>query len=41
MRTLAEEIGKRLDTPALALSIHRTRIGKYYPPFRVWLKQYR
>lgn len=29
MRSLAEEIGKQLDHPALAYSIHRTEIGKY------------
>lgn len=28
MRTLAEEIGKKLDTPALAYSIKRTKIGE-------------
>lgn len=34
MRTLAEIIGKKLGTTGLALSIHRTTIGKYRPlPF--------
>lgn len=30
MRSLAEEIGRNLDCPALAYSIHRTEIGKYH-----------
>ena len=31
MRTLAERIGKELGTSALALSIHRTKIGRFGP----------
>ena len=31
MRSLAEEIGKKLGTCGLAYSIHRTKIGKYLP----------
>ena len=31
MRSLAEEIGRRLNTKALALSIHRDQIGRYQP----------
>jgi tRNA pseudouridine55 synthase len=38
MRSLAGRIGKALGTKALALSIHRTKIGKYWNGF--WLKQY-
>jgi tRNA pseudouridine55 synthase len=42
MRSLAERIGSELQTPALALSIKRTRIGKYRKvgPFRFWAKTY-
>lgn len=44
MRSLAEAIGSKLDTPALALSIHRTKIGKYLPiiPHHVgiWTKSF-
>lgn len=39
MRTLAERIGKSLDTRAFALSIHRIRIGRYLPA-GVWLTTY-
>ncbi len=31
MRTLAEVIGKKLGTEGLAYSIHRTKIGRFYP----------
>lgn len=44
MRSLAEEIARRLGTIGLAYSIHRTRIGRYHPlPFRLgfWSKTYR
>ena len=44
MRSLAEEIGRRMHTSALAYSIHRTKIGRYVPlPFGLgfWLKKYR
>lgn len=34
MRTLAPRLGAALDTKALALSIHRTKIGKYVPVTR-------
>jgi len=38
MRTLAPRIGEALQTSALALSIHRTRIGKWWGGF--WVRQY-
>ncbi len=43
MRTLADRIGTRLGTRALALSIRRTRIGRYLPlgTLGMWLRQYR
>jgi tRNA pseudouridine(55) synthase len=43
MRTLASVIGERLGTKALAYSIHRSRIGKYFDIrglFGFWLKTY-
>jgi tRNA pseudouridine(55) synthase len=42
MRSLAPRIGSALGTQALALSIHRTKIGKYVPlgRFGFWLRQY-
>jgi tRNA pseudouridine55 synthase len=43
MRTLAPRIGASLGTSALALSIHRTKIGRYLPlPFGlgIWLSMY-
>ncbi|MEX0995642.1 MAG: hypothetical protein WDZ45_01180, partial [Flavobacteriaceae bacterium] len=43
MRSLAEYIGKLLDTRALALAIHRTKIGRYQKlPFNTgfWTKSY-
>lgn len=42
MRTLAERIGTALDTRAMALSIRRTRIGKYAKlgPFGFWYRAY-
>ncbi len=43
MRSLAEHIAKKLDTCALAYSIHRTKIGKYFPittKFGVWYRKY-
>lgn len=43
MRSLCEHIGKTLGTYGLALSIHRTRIGKYMPLTRHigwWYKKY-
>jgi len=42
MRTLANEIGKKLGTGALALEINRTKVGKYKQlgPFGFWLKKY-
>lgn len=36
MRSLAEEIGRRLGTKALALSIHRDTIGRYDRTSRSW-----
>ncbi len=43
MRTLAERIGKELGTTGFALSITRTKIGRYlkFGPWGVWCKQYR
>lgn len=38
MRSLAGRIGEALGTNALALSIHRTKIGKRFGPF--WLREY-
>lgn len=38
MRSLAGRIGEALSTNALALSIHRTKIGKYWNG--LWLKRY-
>ncbi len=38
MRSLAPRIGEALGTNALALSIHRTKIGKWWKGF--WLQQY-
>jgi tRNA pseudouridine(55) synthase len=42
MRTLAQEIGKALGKQALALTIKRTRIGRYLAlgPLGFWMKQY-
>lgn len=39
MRALAPRIGAALGTRALALSIHRTTIGKYW--WGLWVKRYR
>lgn len=39
MRSLAGRIGEKLFTKALALSIHRTKIGTYWGG--IWWKQYR
>ncbi len=43
MRTLANRIACVLDTKGMALSIHRTRIGKYQTlgPLGFWRKRYR
>jgi tRNA pseudouridine(55) synthase len=40
MRSLAGRIGASLGTNGLALSIHRTTIGRYFPPLRLWLKRF-
>ena len=44
MRSLTEEVGKRLGARALAYSIHRTRIGRYIPiipnMFGLWARSY-
>ncbi len=43
MRSLAEEIGKKLDTCGLAYSIHRTKIGKYVAlskKYGFWIQQF-
>lgn len=37
MRTLAGRIGMELGSSGIALSIHRTRIGRYLPYLRAWL----
>lgn len=36
MRSLAERVGRSLGTGAIALTIHRTKIGKYWKGFGVW-----
>jgi tRNA pseudouridine55 synthase len=43
MRTLAERIGREVGTTAFALSIRRTRIGKYVAlgPLGFWSREYR
>lgn len=41
MRTLAERIGTTLGTRAFALSIRRTRIGRYVRFLRFWRKNFR
>lgn len=44
MRSLALEISKRLDTPALAFSIKRSKIGKFFKlkrGFGFWLKVFK
>lgn len=44
MRSLAERVGERLGTSALAYSIRRTRIGRYRPlPFGtgIWVQEFR
>jgi len=44
MRSLAERLGEALGTGGLALSIHRTHIGRYVPlpfGFGFWRKMYR
>jgi tRNA pseudouridine(55) synthase len=38
MRSLAEEIGRRLNTTALAFGIHRTKIGQYDTTTKNWDK---
>lgn len=41
MRSFAERVGEALGTRAVALSIHRTRIGKFVPFVGgFWLKEY-
>lgn len=42
MRTLANEIGEKLGTGALALEIKRTKVGKFlqFGPLKFWYKQY-
>ena len=43
MRTFAERIGNSLGTTALALSINRTKIGRYIPvstDFGLWIKTF-
>lgn len=42
IRTLAEHVGKKLGTSSLAFSIHRTKIGTYFPILGsgIWLKSF-
>ncbi len=43
MRSLSEDIARKLGTTGIALSIHRTKIGKYFKvsdKIGFWLKQY-
>lgn len=40
MRSLSGRIGENLGTDGLALSIHRTTIGRYFPLLRLWLKRF-
>jgi tRNA pseudouridine(55) synthase len=42
MRTLAERLGKELGTAGFALTIHRSKIGRYRKigPFGFWTKRY-
>lgn len=40
MRSLAEEIAKRLDSTGLAFYIHRTEIGQYDPINKIWSKTF-
>ena len=42
MRTLANEIGKKLGVGALALEINRTKVGTYkkFGPWSFWTKEY-
>ena len=42
MRTLADQVGQKLGTGALALEINRTKIGKFihWGPIKFWIKQY-
>lgn len=40
MRSLSGRIGENLATNGLALSIHRTTIGRYFPLLRLWLKRF-
>jgi len=41
MRSLAERIGEQLGTYGSALSIRRTRIGKYNRFLRLWTRCFR
>jgi tRNA pseudouridine(55) synthase len=40
MRSLAGRLGENLGSNGLALSIHRTIIGRYYAPLRLWIKRF-
>lgn len=40
MRSLAEALGRQLELPALAYSIDRTQIGRYFPIGGFWLRRY-
>lgn len=40
MRSLASRLGAAFETKGLALSIHRTKIGRYCSPLRFWFKRY-
>jgi tRNA U55 pseudouridine synthase TruB len=40
MRSLAEELAKRLDSTGLAFYIHRTEIGQYDAVNKIWSKRF-
>jgi tRNA U55 pseudouridine synthase TruB len=40
MRSLAEEIGRRLNTTGLAYAIHRHKIGIYNKKLGAWEKEF-
>jgi tRNA pseudouridine55 synthase len=41
MRTLASRIGSALGTKGMALSIRRTRVGKFLRLLRIWTREFR
>jgi tRNA U55 pseudouridine synthase TruB len=40
MRSLAEELAKKLSSTGLAFYIHRTEIGQYDPTKKIWLNRF-